>query len=402
MIFMGSVPLGFVLNPHFRIYRGSVVMLRSPVRKRGLQEWTIGTPSDLSLAEKLSALHRGENLELMDSEWDRLRETGALVRPEEVSASVSYRCELSYELGRSEASSDDTRDMIFNPGLVYATDGRIPPRLAHRVPECEELDLDGGILWTEDPDTRIISPFAVDGEFREGFERAYLHGHGVKSLDPKIAALFFEARVLLRPDHWRREGRAYAERMLQARQDFQKRQCAVFAHDLLNPYQVRALQTYFREIIAEGWVNFPVHGRKRQSDESNRVNLHNEPICSFFHKQMHSVISDIVDEPWQPSYCLFAAYQPGAALARHVDRKQCGLSLSVLIDYVPNRVSGDTWPLHLVSPGGEATELRWNIGEAALFDGRSLVHYRDELRDEHEYTGMFLHFVPPNFDDGLD
>ncbi len=62
-------------------------------------------------------------------------------------------------------------------------------------------------------------------------------------------------------------------------------------------------------------------------------------------------MSALAGEPYQPSYVYFGSYRPGATLKPHVDRAQCELSISLLLDYTPEPDGASPWPIHLGAPG---------------------------------------------------
>jgi hypothetical protein len=101
----------------------------------------------------------------------------------------------------------------------------------------------------------------------------------------------------------------------------------------------------------------------------------------------------------EPSYVYFASYQPGAALPRHVDREQCEFSISLLVDYEPDPDGPSGWPLCLENPSapeaGTAADL--GVGDALVYRGRELIHYRDPLPAGHQSTSLFFHYVRPDY-----
>jgi hypothetical protein len=82
-----------------------------------------------------------------------------------------------------------------------------------------------------------------------------------------------------------------------------------------------------------------------------------------------------------------------------MDRPQCEFSISLLIDYDPEPDGPCGWPLfleHQSLPGGiAAADL--GLGDAVLYRGRQLVHYRDQLPDGHQSSSLFFHYVGEDF-----
>jgi hypothetical protein len=123
---------------------------------------------------------------------------------------------------------------------------------------------------------------------------------------------------------------------------------------------------------------------------------HNEPVARFFHRQLASAVSALAGQALQPSYVYFASYLGGAELERHTDREQCEVSLSLSIDYAPEPADATSWPLLVDTADGTVT-LRQALGDAVLYRGCELPHYRRRLANGHASTSFFLHYVPLSF-----
>src|SRR5262249_28985914 len=132
-----------------------------------------------------------------------------------------------------------------------------------------------------------------------------------------------------------------------------------------------------------------------------RVVRHNDPLAGVFHRQLAPLVSALAGRPLKPSYSYVASYEPGALLRVHRDRAQCEYSLSILIDFVPEPALAAPWPLHLFDGAGRVT-LFQALGDAVLYRGREILHYRDAFLSGQVSTSMLLHYVPTSFSDSLE
>jgi hypothetical protein len=164
---------------------------------------------------------------------------------------------------------------------------------------------------------------------------------------------------------------------------------------LIHPFHLSALRRYYRNLIRTGRV------RLGDNQSSQRYAAHNDPIARFFHHQLTSIVSRIVDQPVKPSYVYMASYQGGARLNKHVDREQCEFSVTLCLDYSPEPPLATPWPLRLQTSEATVTVFQ-AIGDALLYRGRMLPHYRDELPPHHSSTSMFFHYVREDFTGPLD
>src|SRR5262249_44129453 len=101
------------------------------------------------------------------------------------------------------------------------------------------------------------------------------------------------------------------------------------------------------------------------------------------------------------SYVYFASYFGGALLNRHIDRPQCEHSISLLLDYTPEPLGRSGWPLFLDAPRGRV-RLDQAIGDAVVYCGRELPHFRRALPASHTSTSFFFHYVDASFAGSLD
>lgn len=98
------------------------------------------------------------------------------------------------------------------------------------------------------------------------------------------------------------------------------------------------------------------------------------------------VVSDMVGEYVLPTYTYARVYQNGSVLEPHVDRESCEVSLTLHLD-------GDTeWEFSLKNRKGDQKDFVLNPGDAILYLGRELVHWREPYTGSY-YAQIFLHYV---------
>jgi hypothetical protein len=88
-----------------------------------------------------------------------------------------------------------------------------------------------------------------------------------------------------------------------------------------------------------------------------------------------------------PSYSYFRVYKKGDRLKKHKDRPSCEISLSLSLGYDPD----EPWPLWVEGDAG-ATELRITRGDAVLYKGTAVAHWREEFQGNYA-AQVFLHYV---------
>ncbi len=300
--------------------------------------------------------------------------------------------ELIPRHARREAALRPDRDLIVNSSFRYAPRGELPPEIRDRPPLVDGLRKGFPLGWIEDSGTGIWMPFWARDEWVPALE-SLRPGQPVPSALPRhIRRTLAMVNVLVSPED-EQEGRRKWERVCQeAASQFRTLGYAV-VRDLIHPVFLGALRHYYRALVAGGRL-------PRGDDQvAERYRLHSEPVAMFFHGQLARLVGQIAGETVKPSYLYFASYPSGSSLPKHVDRIQCEFSISLLVDYSPEPTGPCGWPLfleHADLPGG-VVGADLGIGDAVLYRGRRLSHYRDPLAEGHQSSSIFLHYLREDF-----
>jgi len=151
-----------------------------------------------------------------------------------------------------------------------------------------------------------------------------------------------------------------------------------------------SMRQYIRHRLKEGAL------RKGDAQTSLRYIYHNDFLLTRIQTIFEKKVSDIVGKKVKSSYNYLAVYTEGAELPPHTDRPQCEYTLDLAIDTRSSHNPKYIWPLHV----GHA-EILLDVGDAALFKGRELKHYRNKLPKGNCITNVFFHYVDENFEGPL-
>jgi hypothetical protein len=311
-------------------------------------------------------------------------------RPMPLVASVRFHCFLD-EIATGAEPVDD--DWQVNPSFQFQLGPTIPLPLLRRTRFRDRFLPGHPLAWVEDPATGVNYPFWVRPNQAYLFRR-FVAGRQAPALDAALASRLLRATVLVKTasslERRRREGESQFER---ARTLFaEQRYCEV--PSLIHPAHVAALGRYYQNLIDSGeWELGDPQVRHRHGQ-------HNEPVARYFQHQLISVVSRIAGEPVKPSYSYASAYRGGAVLGAHVDRKQCEFTLSLLVED-RDASAAEPWPLWFHLPQGKVA-ITQKVGDAILFRGCELPHWRERSSDEHTSTILLFHYVPQDFNETLD
>lgn len=290
----------------------------------------------------------------------------------------------------------DDVDLIVNPSFRFQLGGDPPDALRQRTPLLDGFLRGYPIAWVEDPGTGIWTPFWARGDWIETLQSLRPELSIPSDLSPSVRHTLVMANILVARGYEQAQ-RAQWQAVCESAKSQYHADGYVVVRDLIHPLQLGAMRRYYRALVADG--RLPLG----DSQVSERYGLHSEVLASFFHPQLTNLVSRIAGEPVKPSYLYFASYRPGAVLPKHVDREQCEFSISLLADYVPEPDGPCGWPLYMENPTApevvHAADL--SVGDALLYRGRELIHYRHPLPDGHQSTSVFLHYVREDFSGSL-
>lgn len=97
-------------------------------------------------------------------------------------------------------------------------------------------------------------------------------------------------------------------------------------------------------------------------------------------------INSILGEPVLPTYAYSRWYKKGSILHKHTDRDECEVSVTI------NLSCDVVWPMYMQAPGKEPACLIIGPGDAAVYFGPSVPHWREEFAG-NVCVQAFLHYV---------
>jgi hypothetical protein len=302
---------------------------------------------------------------------------------------VRFSCFLD-DLKPELESAVPESDWYISPSFHFQIGATIPLPLLRRTRFRERFLTNYPLLWIEDPATGINYPFWTKQKQAYLF-RQFVAGRRPPHLEAELAVRLAYAGILVTAealDQRRRDGEEQVER---ARASFAERGFCVMP-SLLHPAHADALRRYYAELIKHGWELGDAQVRQRYGQ-------HNEVVARYFHHQFTKIISRIVGEAIKPSYTYVSAYREGSVLGAHVDRKQCEFTVSLLIED-EDVSSTEAWPLWFQLHEGKMAVTQ-KTGDAVIFRGCELPHWREQSSTPHTSTVLLFHYVPHDFSETL-
>jgi hypothetical protein len=177
--------------------------------------------------------------------------------------------------------------------------------------------------------------------------------------------------------------------VLSAGRDFFAREGFVNLGQLLPPGQIAAFRTYWQKLAALDVL--PQRG-------DNRKGSHGEPSSTLLLHLLKPCIEHIVGAPIEAAFSYSWIYDRGTEMPPHRDRAESRYTVSFLIDYAPALDGPTPWPICIHPRDGRApVEIYQSVGDALLFGGEELKHFRPPFRMGDRSISVLLHYVDRDF-----
>lgn len=315
--------------------------IHAPSRRAGLKISVAAANHDPELYSLLRRLSESCD-HLSDIEQDLVLRAGLLAEKSDIGARVSFEPTL------------DTRTLK----AIGKQDGSLPVFRKGQADDALAILGSGPITWWFDCRRGIEWPF-----------------HG--DLTQRIPLTEDEAFV---------DAPGWESMLSDARRDLDTCGVAVI-RGLLPECLLASIQEYYRALVANGHLVFG-------DIQSRRYNLHNEPLAAWLQQHTAHLVSSVIPRPSRPAYNYLGYYVSGAELPKHKDRRQCEFTLSLTIQ--SNAGGAESWPIHIELADSTVQTIRLDSGDAVIFNGHQLPHYREPLT-EGTYGSMFWCYVSNDF-----
>ena len=291
-------------------------------------------------------------------------------------------------------SPDTTGELIVNPYLQILPPGSFPEEIRELAPLASHFEDEEPVAWVGDPFFGSFDPFCIGKKYHYLIAKLQSEGPGSIDLTAETVKTLAIANILIEKKALIKAKRRWYPLQREWRTTFCERGYVQLSR-LIHPYLVGSLRRLFRYKIRTGKLTL---GDKQCA---LRYIAYNDPVLRFFHHQLTTIVSRVVNKKIKPSYVYLASYLEGAELPKHVDREQCEYSISFCLDYSPEPGCSETpWPIQL-NIGTDVVAIYQKIGDGLLYRGRQIPHYREKLHKDATSTSIFFHFVDETFTGSL-
>lgn len=113
-----------------------------------------------------------------------------------------------------------------------------------------------------------------------------------------------------------------------------------------------------------------------------------DPLAEVVLTSSLGQIEEVCNLKLLPTYSFSRIYLKGDELKPHVDRPSCEISATINIANV-----GGLWPIWMKVPGEEPIKVELNPGDAVVYRGCEVTHWREKMVDQDVTVQFMLHYV---------
>lgn len=148
------------------------------------------------------------------------------------------------------------------------------------------------------------------------------------------------------------------------------------------------------------YKRYPENNQKEKSDGSSKIAWYADPLIeTVLFNSLHNV-EQITGYKLFPTYSYARIYTKGDELKPHIDRPACEVSVTCNVATI-----GNPWPIWMQAPGNGPSEHYMEPGDACVYHGCEVKHWRSSATETEINVQFMLHYVRqdgPNADYKFD
>lgn len=164
---------------------------------------------------------------------------------------------------------------------------------------------------------------------------------------------------------------------------FQEKSC-VLIKGFLDPQSTQTVSRYMEYAVNNNTYNETI-------DCWSRYQRYADPLMETILYNSKEEVENITGLLLDPTYSYSRVYVKNEQMSKHVDRPSCEVSLTVNVATI-----GEKWPIWMHVPGQEPISMTLEPGDAVVYKGCEVQHWREPAVNTELTAQFMLHYVNKN------
>lgn len=170
---------------------------------------------------------------------------------------------------------------------------------------------------------------------------------------------------------------------------FQENKCVV-VKNFIDPITIRTVSQYMENRLRSNEWSKRDQDFEYDSNPSQYL-CYADPLIETILSASTTSLEEITGLSLYPTYSYSRIYVKGDQLTQHVDRPSCEISVTVNVATV-----GKPWPIYMKAPGKDLMKVELEPGDAVIYRGCEVTHWRETMADSEVNVQFMLHYVDQN------
>jgi len=159
----------------------------------------------------------------------------------------------------------------------------------------------------------------------------------------------------------------------------------VLIKNFLDETAVQTVSRYIEYSLNQGFMP------RDNNKEAPSHRRYGDPLTETILYNSKEHIENVTGKKLYPTYSFSRVYLKGDELKPHVDRPACEISVTCHV-----ATQGDPWPIWMKAPGKEPIYFVLEPGDAVVYKGCEVTHWREKAINTAVNAQFMLHYVDQN------
>ena len=156
--------------------------------------------------------------------------------------------------------------------------------------------------------------------------------------------------------------------------------------NFMSPEDASVVSRYMEYALKS--VLYTDRGGGPSPEDPSKYARYADPLMEVMLVDSRGAVEAVVGKELLPTYSYSRVYVEGDELERHVDRPSCEYSVTVNV-----ACDGEPWPIWMQNGDAEPTKVTLNPGDAVIYKGCDVHHWRNKMTQSKVNAQFMLHYV---------